>query len=65
MNKKELERIISLSQKHYMKENPNYELMFPEGWDDDSKWPRFEYDYDSFKSTQIEIDDYMERMAGC
>lgn len=65
MNKKELERIISLSQKQYVKENPNYEMMFPDGWNDDNKWPTFEYDYDSFRSTQILIDSEREINAGC
>ena len=54
-----------MSQDEYMQENPNYEPMFPKGWDDDSRWPEFNYNYDSFRKTQIEIDDFRERMAGC
>ena len=65
MSKKDLEKMVSMSQEEFMQENPNYEPMFPKGWDDDSKWPEFRYDYDSFRKTQLEIDDYMERMVGC
>ena len=54
-----------MSQEEYMQQNPNYEPMFPKGWDDDSRWPEFKYDYDSFRSTQIAIDHHLEVMAGC
>lgn len=39
--------------------------MFPEGWSDNSNWPEFKYDYDSFRSIQIQIDELNEKMAGC
>jgi hypothetical protein len=65
MSKNELEKMVSMSQDEYMQQNPNYEPMFPKGWDEDTNWPEFKNDYDSFRKTQIEIDDYRERMAGC
>lgn len=65
MSKNDLEKLASMSQDEYMQQNPNYEPMFPDGWSDDSKWPEFKYDYESFRSTQLLIDDYNERMAGC
>jgi len=50
----------------YQTENPNYEPMFPAGWEADKNWPDLSVNnYDSFRSTQIQIDDYQERMAGC
>ena len=65
MCKNELEKMVRMSQEEYMQQNPNYEPMFPKGWDDDSKWPDFKYDYESFRSTQIAIDHHLEVMAGC
>jgi hypothetical protein len=65
MSKIELEKMVSMSQEEFMQENPNYEPMFPKGWDDDKHWPEFKNDYDSFRKIQIEIDDFRERMAGC
>ena len=65
MSKNDLEKLVSMSQDEYMQMNPNYEPMFPDGWSDDSKWPEFKNDYESFRSMQLLIDDYNERMAGC
>jgi len=65
MCKNELEKMVRMSQEEYMQQNPNYEPMFPKDWDEDSKWPEFKYDYDSFRSTQIAIDHQLEVMAGC
>lgn len=65
MCKNELEKLVSMSQEEYMQENPNYEPMFPTGWDSDKNWPEFKNDYDSFRSAQIRIDLYRETMAGC
>ena len=39
--------------------------MFPEGWNDNDNWPEFKYDYNSFRATQIQIDEWNEKMAGC
>jgi len=65
MCKNELEKMVRMSQEEYMQQNPNYEPMFPKGWDNDSKWPESKYDYDSFRSTQIAIDHQLEVLAGC
>jgi len=65
MSKNELEKMVGMNQEEYMQQNPNYEPMFFKGWADDQNWPDMTYDYDSFRKTQIEIDDYRERMAGC
>jgi hypothetical protein len=65
MCKNDLEKMVRMSQEEYMQQNPNYEPMFPKGWDDDSRWPESKYDYDSFRSTQIAIDHHLEVMAGC
>ena len=65
MCKNELEKMVRMSQEEYMQQNPNYEPMFPKGWDSDSKWPESKYDYDSFRSTQIAIDHQLEVLAGC
>jgi hypothetical protein len=65
MCKNELEKMVRMSQEEYMQQNPNYEPMFPKGWDNDSNWPESKYDYDSFRSTQIAIDHQLEVLAGC
>lgn len=39
--------------------------MFPEGWDYESRWFMPQYNYDSFRKTQIEIDEWNEKLAGC
>jgi hypothetical protein len=65
MKMNDLKRLATMTSEQYKTENPNYEPMFPKGWDEDSKWPDLTYNYDSFRSIQIEIDDYTERMAGC
>ena len=65
MSKNDLEKLVGMNQDEYMQMNPNYEPMFPDGWSDDSKWPEFKNDYESFRSMQLLIDDYNERMAGC
>lgn len=58
----ELKRLATMTSEQYEKENPTYEPMFPKGWDRDSRWPDMTYDYDSFRSIQIEIDAYYENM---
>ncbi len=37
-------------------------LMFPEGWSNDSRWPEFNYNYDSFAIHQLAIDRANEEM---
>ena len=54
-----------MSQAEYMQQNPNYEPMFPKGWADDKNWPVINYDYESFRKHQIQIDYELERMVGC
>lgn len=65
MKMNELKRLATMTSVQYEKENPTYEPMFPKGWDKESNWPVVTYDYDSFRATQIALDDHMERMAGC
>ena len=62
---RDLERLATMQEEEFKRTNPDYEPMFPEGWDDDKNWPDLKYDYDSFRKIQIEIDDYNERMVGC
>jgi hypothetical protein len=45
--------------------NEDLKPMFPEGWADNNNWPEFKYDYDSFRTTQIQIDEWNEKLAGC
>jgi hypothetical protein len=65
MKMNELKRLATMTSTQYQTENPNYEPMFPAGWVDDKNWPDLTYNYEGFRKTQIEIDDYQERMAGC
>ena len=65
MCKNELEKMVRMSQAEYMQQNSNYEPMFPQGWADDKNWPVSNYDYESFRKHQIEIDYQLERMVGC
>lgn len=37
------------------------EPMFPQGWDDDSKWPEMDYNYDTFRIHQMQIDEQNEK----
>jgi hypothetical protein len=62
---RDLERLATMQEEEFKRTNPDYEPMFPEGWDDDKNWPDLKYDYDSFRKIQIEIDGYNERMVGC
>lgn len=74
MNKEKLEILVRLPKQHFDAVikliNPNVTdqdllPMFPANWSDNQNWPEFKYDYDSFRSTQIEIDYLREKMAGC
>lgn len=68
MSKKDLEKMALMSQEEFMIDNPNYEPMFPEGWDDDENWPldtNAKEAYDAWRKHQIEIDYQLEVMAGC
>lgn len=63
---REFERLAKMQDEVLKRDTVDYEPMFPEGWADDKNWPDMsKNDYDSFRSTQIEIDDFRERMAGC
>jgi hypothetical protein len=66
MKMNELKRLATMTSTQYQTENPDYQPLFPKGWDDDSLWPDLSLNnYDTFRSTQIQIDDHLERMAGC
>jgi hypothetical protein len=66
MKMNELKRLATMTSTQYETENPDYQPLFPKGWDDDSLWPDLSLNnYDTFRSTQIQIDDHLERMAGC
>jgi hypothetical protein len=66
MKMRELKRLATMTSEQYVIENPAYEPMFPKGWDDASRWPDMSKNtYDDFRSTQIEIDYQLEKMAGC
>lgn len=45
--------------------NEDLQPMFPEGWDDNNKWPKFTNNYESFRKYQIQIDEELERQMGC
>ena len=63
---RDLERLATMQEEEFRRTNPDYQPMFPAGWADDKNWPDLSVNnYDSFRSTQIQIDDHMERMAGC
>lgn len=57
---RELERLATMQEQEYQRLNPDYEPMFPKGWSNDKNWPELEYNYDSFRKTQIMIDAYYE-----
>lgn len=74
MIKEKLEILLSLPRNHYNAVikliNPaltdeDLKPMFPQGWNDDKNWPQPKYNYDSFRHTQIQIDEWNEKMAGC
>jgi len=66
MKMNELKRLATMTSAQYQTENPDYQPLFPKGWDDTSRWPDFsKNNYDTFRSTQIEIDYQLEKMAGC
>jgi hypothetical protein len=66
MKMNELKRLATMTSTQYETENPDYQPLFPKGWDDASLWPDLSLNnYDTFRSTQIQIDDHLERMAGC
>lgn len=65
---RDLERLANMQEEEFKRTNPNYEPMFPEGWDDDENWPldtNAKEAYDAFRKHQIEIDYQLEVMAGC
>jgi hypothetical protein len=66
MKMHELKRLATMTSTQYETENPDYQPLFPKGWDDASHWPDFSVNnYGTFRSTQIEIDYQLEKMAGC
>lgn len=63
---REFERLAQMQDEVLKRNTVDYEPMFPEGWADDKNWPDMsKNDYDSFRSTQIEIDAFREKVAGC
>ena len=65
---RDLERLANMQEEEFKRTNPNYEPMFPEGWDDDENWPldtNAKEAYDAWRKHQIEIDYQLEVMAGC
>ena len=62
---RDLERLANMQEEEFKRANPNYEPMFPQGWADDKNWPVSNYDYESFRKHQIEIDYELDRMVGC
>ena len=63
---RDLERLANMQEEEFRRTNPDYQPMFPAGWADDKNWPDLSKNtYDDFRSIQIQIDDHMERMAGC
>jgi hypothetical protein len=74
MNKEKLEVLIKLPKQQFDAVikliNPkvtdsDLEPMFPKDWDDESRWFMPQYNYDSFRHIQIQIDEWNEKMAGC
>ena len=64
MKMNELKRLATMTSTQYQTENPDYQPMFPKGWDSDKNWPDMSKNtYDDFRSTQIRIDEYYEDMA--
>ena len=62
---REFERLAKMQDEVLKRNTVDYEPMFPEGWADDKNWPVSNYDYESFRKHQIEIDYQLERMVGC
>lgn len=74
MNKTQLEILVNLPKRHFdavikllnnKVTDEDLKPMFPQGWSNDSKWPEFKNNYDSFRVHQLRIDDDLERMMGC
>lgn len=74
MNKTQLEILVNLPKRHFdavikllnnKVTNEDLKPMFPEGWNNDSHWPEFKNNYDSFRIHQIRIDYELEKMMGC
>ena len=74
MNKVQLEILVSLPRHQYdaviklinpVLTDEDLKPMFPQGWNDDSRWSQPKYNYDSFRHIQIQIDEWNEKMAGC
>ena len=74
MNKMQLEILIKLPKRHFDAvikllnnkiTDEDLVPMFPEGWDHDSNWFIPQYNYDLFRKTQIEIDEWNEKLMGC
>lgn len=72
MNKEKLEILIKLPKQQFdaiiKLINPkvtdeDLRPMFPEHYYKNANWPEFKYDYDSFRKTQIQIDEWNEKMA--
>lgn len=74
MNKEKLEVLIKLPKQQFDAVikliNPKVTdedlvPMFPANWSDNINWTEFKYNYDSFRKTQIEIDEWNEKLMGC
>jgi hypothetical protein len=74
MNKEKLEVLIKLPKQQFdaviklinpKVSDEDLKPMFPEDWSNNDKWPKFKYDYDSFRHIQIQIDEWNEKLAGC
>ena len=74
MNKEKLEVLIKLPKQQFDAVikliNPKVTdedlvPMFPANWSDNINWIEFKYNYDSFRKTQIEIDEWNEKLMGC
>ena len=74
MNKMQLEILVKIPTRQFNSvikllnnkvTDKDLEPMFPQGWSNDSKWPEFNYNYDSFRHHQLIIDAELERMFGC
>ena len=72
--KTKLEVLIKLPKHHFdavikimnpKVEDKDLKPMFPEHWSDDCNQPESKYNYDSFRTTQIQIDEWYEKLAGC
>lgn len=74
MNKEKLEVLIKLPKQQFdaviklinpKVTNEDLTPMFPQGWSDNENWSNINFDYDSFRTTQIAIDEWNEKLAGC